>query len=133
MTVIPKEIELKFTDEKTAREWFEAERWPDGRYCGKCGSTSTVETKNGLPMPYWCSDCRGYFSVRTGTFMQNSNTVLQQWANAVWILKDAADGMTGTRLAFYLRVSPTTARHMKKVIMYHNGFVRDIYKRLLQK
>ena len=57
-----------FPTEEAATEWFESVVWPDGeRHCGKCGSTRTREVPNAKPMPYWCTDCRSYFSVRTGT------------------------------------------------------------------
>ena len=35
------------------------------------------------PMPYRCQQCRGFFSVRTGTFLHGSKLPLQKWA--VWI------------------------------------------------
>ena len=55
-----------FPDETAATKWFEAQLWSGGRCCGKCGSTRTREA-NHKTMPYWCTDCRSYFSVRTGT------------------------------------------------------------------
>lgn len=54
-----------FPDETSARKWFEAIYWEDGHRCGKCDSERTREVKNGKPMPYWCSDCKSYFSVKT--------------------------------------------------------------------
>ena len=33
---------------------------------------------------YWCTDCRGYFSVKTGTVMQNSNLSLRKWVIAIY-------------------------------------------------
>ena len=56
-----------FPDEKAATYWFEKAVWGDERSCGHCGSLSTSRTPNAKPMPYWCPDCRSYFSVRTGT------------------------------------------------------------------
>ena len=57
-----------FPDEAAAVAWFESTRWRDGeRHCGKCGSTRTRPVPNAKPMPYWCTDCRSYFSARTGT------------------------------------------------------------------
>ena len=55
-----------FPTEEAATEWFESVLWPTGRCCGKCGSVATREVPNSRPMPYWCTDCRNYFSVRTG-------------------------------------------------------------------
>ncbi len=53
-----------FLTEEAATEWFESVIWPKGRRCPKCGSTRTRGASH-KRMPYWCSDCRGYFvSVR---------------------------------------------------------------------
>ena len=57
-----------FPTEKAATEWFESVIWPDGRHCPKCGSLRTREASHKY-MPYWCTDCRSYFSVKTGTAM----------------------------------------------------------------
>ena len=37
-----KNIVRMFPDEASAREWFEAIRWPRSRACPKCGSTRTA-------------------------------------------------------------------------------------------
>ena len=36
-------------------------------------------------MPYWCTDCRSYFSVKTGTVMQASKLLLRKWAIGIYI------------------------------------------------
>ena len=75
-----------FPTEEAATEWFESAVWPDGeRHCGKCGSTRTREVPNAKPMPYWCTDCRSYFSVRTGTPIARSNVSLRKWAIAIYL------------------------------------------------
>ena len=53
-----------FPDEAAARNWFEESLWGDQRVCGKCGSTRTRVASH-AKMPYWCTDCRSYFSVKT--------------------------------------------------------------------
>ena len=70
-----------FPDNQSAREWFENTRWPDGRACAKCGSLKTREVPNEKPMPYWCTDCRSYFSVKTGTVMADSKSESPQVGN----------------------------------------------------
>ena len=67
-----------FPTDETATKWFEDCLWTEHRHCGKCGSTNTKEVPNAKPMPYWCSDCRSYFSVRTGTPMARSNVPMRQ-------------------------------------------------------
>ena len=41
---------------------------------------------NGKPMPHWRTDCRSYFSVRTGTRIARSNTPLRKWAIAIHLV-----------------------------------------------
>ena len=74
-----------FPNEDAATKWFEETLWPEERCCGHCGSTRTKETPNRRPMPYWCSDCRRYFSVRTGTPIAKTNLPLRKWAIAIYL------------------------------------------------
>ena len=73
-----------FPTEEAATEWFETIIWPDGRHCPKCGSVRTREASH-AKMPYWCTDCRSYFSVKTGTAMQRSKIPLRKWAIAIYL------------------------------------------------
>ncbi len=68
-----------FPDEEAARRWFESRIWPDGRHCPRCKSTRAREVKAAKPKPYWCTDCRKYFSVRVGTVMEASRLPLRKW------------------------------------------------------
>ena len=61
--------------------------WPDGRHCPKCGSVRTRDASHKY-MPYWCTDCRSYFSVKTGTAMQASKIPMRKWAIAIYPLPD---------------------------------------------
>ena len=62
----------QFPDEDTARRWLEGVRWPEGRVCGHCGSPQTNTVSPTHPMPYWCTTCQHYFSLKTGTALQRS-------------------------------------------------------------
>ena len=75
-----------FPDEDAARTWFEAAIWPDGRACGRCGSVRTREASH-AKMPYWCTDCRSYFSVKIGTVMQSSKPESTEGGRRVSVLK----------------------------------------------
>ena len=61
------ELMRRFPDDKAAEAWFEASRWPDGRFRPDCGSVNTVAIAGGKPMPYRCRDRRAHFPVRKGT------------------------------------------------------------------
>ena len=60
------ELAERFPDEESALPWFEDRFWPHDRTCGHCGSTNTREVRH-KTMPYWCTDCRRYFSIKTDT------------------------------------------------------------------
>ena len=107
-------IELfeKFPDDDAARKWFEETRWPNGRVCAKCGSVSTREVPNEKPMPYWCTDCRSYFSVKTGTVMQSSNLPLRKWAIAIYQILTNIKGVSSMKLHRDLKIRQATAWHM---------------------
>ena len=101
-----------FPDEEVAREWFEETRWPDGRACAKCGSVKTSLVPNEKPMPYWCSDCRSYFSVKTGTVLQSSKLPLRKWAIAIYQITTSLKGVSSMKLHRDLSIRQATAWHL---------------------
>ena len=102
-----------FPDEAAAVAWFESTRWPDGkRHCGKCGSTRTRPVPNAKPMPYWCTDCRSYFSVRTGTPIARSNVPTQKWAIAIYLCLTSLKPVSSMKLHRELAVTQATAWFM---------------------
>ena len=106
------ELSDMFPDEKSAVTWFEEIYWPEERCCGHCGSTNTHETPNRKPMPYRCRDCRRYFSVRTGTVLQNSRLPLRKWAYAVYLYVTNLKGISSMRLKRELKVNQKTAWYL---------------------
>ena len=105
------ELAEMFPDEQSAVQWFESIYWPDGRCCGHCGSTATREASH-KTMPYWCKDCRRYFSVRTGTTLQSSRLPLRKWAFAVYLYVTNLKGVSSMKLHRDLRVTQKTAWYM---------------------
>ncbi len=105
------ELAEMFPDEATAVKWFENIYWPEERCCGHCGSTKTVEAKH-KTMPYWCNDCRQYFSVRTGTTLQSSRLPLRKWAFAVYLYVTHLKGVSSMKLHRDLKVTQKTAWFM---------------------
>ena len=101
-----------FPDETTTEKWFEEILWPDQRGCGHCGSTRTKETPKRKPMPYWCSDCRSYFSVRTGTPIAKTNLPLRKWAMTIYLELTSLKSIASTKLASDIEVSQPAAWFM---------------------
>ena len=100
-----------FPTEDAARDWFESRIWPDGRYCPHCGSTRTHEASHNN-MPYRCSDCRGYFSVKTGTAMRKSHIPLRKWAFAIYLHLTSLKGVSSMKLHRDIGVSQPAAWFM---------------------
>ena len=98
-----------FPDEEAAIKWFERVRWPDERACPRCGCTSTSEVANRHPMPYWCRDCRRYFSVRTGTALECSRLPLRKWAFAIYIYVTNLKSVSSMKLRRDLRLTQKTS------------------------
>ena len=100
-----------FPTEDAATEWFESVVWPTGRHCPKCGSLRTREASH-KKMPYWCTDCRSYFSVKTGTAMQASKIPLRKWAIAIYLCLTSLKSVSSMKLQRDIGVSQPTAWFM---------------------
>ena len=101
-----------FPDDAAAEKWFEAQRWPEGRFCPDCGSRNTVVVKTRKPMPYRCRDCRNHFSVRKCTVMQSSKLGLQKWAIALYLTTTGLKGTASMKVYLELGMRQATAWHM---------------------
>lgn len=89
-----------FHDEAKAREWLEVSRWPTGPYCPHCGSTEVLrmEGKAHRPGLFHCRDCRGQFTVLTGSVMERSHIALPKWVLAIHLLTGSKKGMSAHQL-----------------------------------
>ena len=111
------ELTEMFPDEDSARNWFETIRWPDGqRECPRCESGNTQVVESGKPMPYWCPDCRSYFSVKVGTIMQSSKLPLRKWVMALYLMSTNLKGVASTKLARDLGITQKSAWFMAQKI-----------------
>ena len=100
-----------FPTEDAAREWFESQVWPDGRTCPRCGSARTHEARH-AKMPYRCTDCRAYFSVKTGTALEGSKVPLRKWAFAIYLEVTSLKGVSSMKLHRDIGVTQKTAWFM---------------------
>ena len=105
-----------FHDEDKAREYLEAQRWPDGPFCPFCGQVDTVKA---LPAKgsmgkgwYHCKDCRKKFTVRVGTLYERSHVKLHKWLMATHLLCSSKKGMSAHQLHRMLGVTYKTAWFM---------------------
>ena len=103
-----------FATEEAATEWFEAVHWPGGEMaCLRCGSVDgAYRVKSRKPMPYRCKDCKRYFSLKTGTAMEDSPLSLRRWAWAIYLEMTSLKGVSSMKLHRDLGVSQPTAWFM---------------------
>lgn len=101
-----------FASEEDATRWFEESRWGDQRTCAKCGSEKTRRVKSGKPMPFWCTECRSYFSVRTGTPLACSKLPLRKWAVGIYICLTSLKSVSSMKLHRDLNISQPAAWFM---------------------
>ena len=100
-----------FPDEEAARQWFEQRLWNGQRRCGHCGSLRTGKASH-AKMPYWCTDCRSYFSVRTGTALECSRLPLRKWAIAIYLEVTSLKSVSSMKLHRDIGVSQRAAWFM---------------------
>ena len=74
-----------FHDETLAREFMEAQRWPDGPSCPHCGNTdadriTSLKGKAHRPGLFQCKECTEQFTVTIGTVYERSKNSSDQVA-----------------------------------------------------
>lgn len=90
----------RFQDAEKARQWLEAQRWPQGPYCTHCGSFSVtgLSGKAHRPGVYQCNDCRQQFTVTTGSVMERSKIPLNKWLLAMHLMASSKKGYSAHQL-----------------------------------
>ena len=97
-----------FDTEEKAMWHIEKVRWEGNRHCPRCGSTETCESSH-KKMPYWCKGCRSYFSVRTGTLMEDSRLPYRKWLTAIYLMGTSLKGVSSTKLANDIGITQKSA------------------------
>lgn len=90
----------RFTDANTAREYLEAQRWPQGPVCSHCGSFDATALKGKAHRigVYQCNDCREQFTVTTGSVMERSKLPLNKWLLAMHLMGSSKKGYSAHQL-----------------------------------
>jgi transposase-like protein len=102
-----------FSDEEAAMAHLEASRWPNGAFCGYCGSVNVTrmggKTQAGM---FQCNDCRQKFTARVGTVLERSKVPVHKWLLAIHLLTSSKKGMSAHQLHRMLGVTYKTAWFM---------------------
>src|SRR5882672_10033669 len=101
-----------FTNETKAREYLEAQRWPDQVSCPHCGSLDGItkmQGKSHRPGLFLCGACRGHFSVTVGTVYERSHIPLHKWLLATHLLASSKKGVSSHQLHRMLGITYKSA------------------------
>src|SRR5579864_8826004 len=103
-----------FHNEDAARSWLEQYRWPENVNCPHCGSlrVTIMGGKKHRPGLYHCPDCRGQFTVQTGTVMESSHVKLAKWVLAIRLMAASKKGFSAHQLHRSIGVTYKTAWFM---------------------
>jgi transposase-like protein len=104
-----------FQDETKAREWLEAELWPEGAVCPHCGVMhrgTKVQGKSARSGLYMCNECRKQYTVTVGTLYERSHVPLNKWLFAVYLMMASKKGMSAHQIHRMIGVSYKTAWFM---------------------
>jgi len=106
----------RFTDPDKAREWLEAQRWPEGPICPHCGNAdqdkiTSLRGNAHRPGVYQCNEpeCREQFTVTVRTVMERSKIPLHKWVLAMHLMSSSKKGMSAHQLHRMLGITYQSA------------------------
>ncbi|MFT4245761.1 MAG: hypothetical protein QM571_04495 [Micrococcaceae bacterium] len=71
--------------------------------CFKCGAVNRVSVKTaGF---YRCLECKGTFSIRTGTMLESSHIPLNKWLLAIYLFTTSRKGISSIQLGKVLGIT----------------------------
>lgn len=102
-----------FTNEAAAVSHLETSRWGQGVICPLCGADRAKkmggQTQAGM---FLCPDCRGKFTVRTGTVFERSHIPLHKWLLATHLMASSKKGISAHQLHRMLGITYKSAWFM---------------------
>jgi len=111
--------QAQFQSPELARQFLEAQVWPNGPVCPHCGVIGhgknvhyKLQGKSNRPGLLKCYACREPFTVTVGTVFERSHVPLNKWLMAVYLLCSSKKGMSAHQLHRTIGVSYKTAWFM---------------------
>ncbi len=100
-------------DEAAAYEMLEAELWPNGPVCPKCGGQDRITvSRGGRAGLYRCGPCKRKFTIKVGTVFEDSHVPLTYWLQAAYLMMSSKKGFSSHQLMRALGVQYKTAWFM---------------------
>ena len=101
---ISQALPLACHDEKAAVEFMEKQRWNGSPFCPLCGSFGVYQMRDRKTgerqknFRWRCNDCKGQYTVRRGTVMEDSAIPLRMWCYAFWRAATSKKGVSALEI-----------------------------------
>jgi transposase-like protein len=108
---------LRWTDQECL-DYLEAQRWPNGIACPRCGVmepykvTRKKPSKNGVAYLWKCRGCKEQFTATVGTIFEGSHVPLGKWFAAIFLMCSSKKGHSAHQIHRELDVTYKTAWFM---------------------
>jgi transposase-like protein len=104
----------RFQDQDKAREYLEAQRWPNGPVCPHCGNCdqdkiTSLKGKAHRSGLFQCADCREQFTVTVGSIMERSKIPLNKWLMAMHLMGASKKGVSAHQIHRMLGITYQSA------------------------
>ena len=117
-TPAPSYLEVLRWSDAECRAYLEAQRWPTGPACPKCGNigawtiTRRSKTKNKVSQFYCCKACKRQFTATVGTIFEDSKIPLSKWFAAIYLMCESKKGVSAHQLHRQLGIQYRSAWYM---------------------
>ncbi len=113
---IPKTLQEAITfysDEQRCLDILVIMRWPDGvAVCPHCDGTACTFMAKCSRWLCKNNECRKQFSIKIGTFMEDSPLPLSKWLAAMWLISNAKNGISSCEIGRALGITQKSAWFM---------------------
>ncbi len=112
------ELMREYDTEEKCLDWFIQYRWPSGVVCPRCGNHHEKGkkiyhfTRGTMKGTFKCGACNFKFSVRSNTFMENSQIPLSKWMMAIYFVINHKRGISSYQLARNIGITQKSAWFM---------------------
>ncbi len=122
------DVQTRFPDEQTCRDFFEKARWNGNSSCPHCKSERISKRfKDGKT--YFCGECRKPFTVKIGTIFEDSALPMQKWFFAIYLMTAHKKGVSSCQLSRDIQVTQKTAWFMLQRIR-HAMKTKSLFKQI---
>ena len=117
--------------------WLEKTRWGKKPCCPRCSAEGVYQMRNARTggrqrdFRWRCRSCKGQFTVRTGTVMEESRLPLTKWVHAFWRVCASKKGVSALQIKRELDVAyPTALFLLNRVRLAMSDWGLSVLKKL---